>query len=108
MILINVTFPVKPEFADRWPEIVREFTEATRAEPGNLWFEWSRSIEDPSTYVLIEGFTDEGAEPHVNSDHFRTMQEEFPQYLVATPQIISHQVEGDGWGPMGELSVDEQ
>ena len=106
MILINVKFPVKPEHADDWPEIVREFTQATLAEPGNKWFEWSRSIEDPNTYVLIEAFTDEGAGPHVNSEHFQKMQEEFPQYLSATPQIVSHQVEGDGWGPMGELQVD--
>ena len=106
MILINVKFPVKPEHADDWPEIVREFTQATLAEPGNKWFEWSRSIEDPNTYVLIEAFTDEGAGPHVNSEHFKTMQKEFPQYLSATPQIVSHQVEGEGWGPMGELQVD--
>ena len=30
MILINVKFPVKPEFADRWPEIASEFTEIGR------------------------------------------------------------------------------
>lgn len=106
MILINVKFPVKPEFADRWPEISRPFTEATRAESGNKWFEWSRSVEEPSTYVLIEAFTDGGAEPHVTSEHFRQMQEEFPQYLSATPQIVSQQVDVDGWGPMGELQVD--
>ncbi|EYT51185.1 antibiotic biosynthesis monooxygenase [Brachybacterium muris] len=106
MILINVKFPVKPEFADRWPEISRPFTEATRTEPGNKWFEWSRSVEDPTTYVLIEAFTDEGAEPHVNSEHFRTMQQEFPQYLAATPQIVSQQVDVEDWGPMGEVTVD--
>lgn len=106
MILINVKFPVKPEFADRWPEISRPFTEATRAEPGNKWFEWSRSVEDPTTYVLIEAFTDEGAEPHVNSEHFRTMQQEFPQYLAATPQIVSQQVDVEDWGPMGEVTLD--
>ncbi len=106
MILINVKFPVKPEFAAQWPELSRAFTEATLAEPGNKWFEWSRSVQDPNTYVLIEAFTDEGAEPHVKSKHFQQMQEEFPQYLSATPQIVSHQVDGDGWGPMGEVTVD--
>ena len=44
MILIVVKFPIKPEFADEWPELSREFTEATRAEPGNMWFDWSRSV----------------------------------------------------------------
>lgn len=106
MILINVKFPVKPEYAEQWPEISREFTEKTLAEPGNKWFEWSRSVKEPDTYVLIEAFTDEGAAPHVQSEHFKVMQEEFPRYLSATPQIVSHQVDGDGWGPMGELQVD--
>lgn len=107
MILINVKFPVKPEFVEQWPEIIRPFTEATRAEPGNRWFEWSRSLEEPSTFVLIEAFNDDAAEAHVQSEHFKTMQQKFPQYLSATPQIVSRQVEGDeGWGPMGELSVD--
>lgn len=106
MILINVKFPVKPEYADRWPEISHEFTQATLAEPKNLWFEWSRSVVDPNTYVLIEAFEDDGAEPHVKSEHFARMQQDFPQYLSATPQIINTQFDSDGWGPMGELSVD--
>ena len=106
MILINVKFPVKPEHADDWPEISRAFTEATRAEPGNKWFEWYRSVEEPTTYVLIEAFEDDAAEAHVNSEHFVTMQEQFPQYLSATPQIVSEQVQSDGWGPMGEIQVD--
>lgn len=106
MILINVKFPVKPEHADDWPEISRAFTEATRGEPGNKWFEWYRSVEEPTTYVLIEAFEDDAAEAHVNSEHFATMQEQFPQYLSATPQIVSEQVESDGWGPMGEIRVD--
>lgn len=105
MIIINVKFPVKPEFADRWPEISRPYTEATRAEPGNRWFEWARSVDDPNTYILIEGFDDDGAKPHVESEHFRAMTTDFPKYLTATPQIISHQVNGDGWAPMGEIQV---
>ena len=56
MILICVKWKVKPEYADQWPEITKEFTEATRAEPGNRFFDWSRNIEDPNEYVLIEAF----------------------------------------------------
>jgi hypothetical protein len=41
VILIVVKWPVRPEFDDQWPELVREFTEAVRAEPGNVVFEWS-------------------------------------------------------------------
>lgn len=105
MYFIVVKFPVKPEHADRWPELVAEFTEATLAEEGNQWFEWSRSVKDPNEYVLVEAFTDDGAGPHVNSPHFATMQQDFPQYLSATPKIISRQIDGDGWEEMGELQV---
>lgn len=106
MISIVVRFPVKPEHADTWMEHVREFTEATRAEPGNKWFLWNRSVEDPNEYVLLEAFEDDAAEAHVNSEHFKKMQQEFPQYLTATPQIISEQISADGWGEMGEIKVD--
>lgn len=105
MIFIVVKFPVKPEHADRWGEISAEFTEKTLAEPGNKFFEWSRSLKNPNEYVLVEGFDDDGAGPHVQSDHFKKMQEEFPQYLTATPKIISRQIDADDWDEMGELQV---
>ena len=46
MIFITAKFSVRPEDADAWPEITRSFTEATRSEPGCLWFDWSRSLDD--------------------------------------------------------------
>ncbi|MBW3086168.1 putative monooxygenase YcnE [Austwickia sp. TVS 96-490-7B] len=107
MILINVKFAVKPEHADRWADITREFTEATRAEPGNKWFEWSRSLDDPHTFVLLEAFEEGDApEKHINSPHFQAMRREFPQYLSSTPLIVSCPVPVDDWGPMGEIAVD--
>jgi quinol monooxygenase YgiN len=106
MYFIVVKFPVKPEYADGWIERVTPFTEATRNEPGNLWFEWSRSVEDACEFVLVEAFTDDGAGPHVNSDHFKTFVAETPQALAATPKIVSRQVEGSGWDAMGEMQVD--
>ena len=54
MIFITAKFRIKPEDADRWPEISAEFTAATRAEPGCLFFDWSRSLDDPTEYVLVE------------------------------------------------------
>lgn len=108
MILIVVKFPVKPSHAEHWPEIVREFTAATRAEPGNKFFEWSRSLEDPNEYVLVEGFEDDAAEAHVNSAHFQAaISPQGPMHaaLAATPRIISQTVEADGWGEMGEMKV---
>ncbi|MEU9082763.1 putative quinol monooxygenase [Streptomyces sp. NPDC048357] len=107
MIFIVVKFPVKPEYVDQWPELVSKFTHATRAEPGNLWFEWSRSLEEPDTYVLVEAFHDGAAEAHVTSEHFRSALETMRPLVTRTPDIVSTTIEGsDGWSRMGELQVD--
>ncbi|MGB5951818.1 MAG: putative quinol monooxygenase [Ornithinimicrobium sp.] len=105
MYFIVVKFQTKPDWSQRWMGLVDDFTRSTRAEEGNLWFEWSRSVEDPQEFVLVEAFTDDGAESHVGSDHFAQAMKDLPQALVSTPKIISRQVEGTGWGEMGEMSV---
>ena len=67
MILIVVKYRVKPEAKDTFLDAVADFTAATRAEPGNLWFEWSRSVERDDEFVLVEAFQDGTGEAHVNS-----------------------------------------
>lgn len=104
MIFIAVKFPVRPERADEWLGLVEDFTTAVRAEEGNLFFEWSRSTEDPNTFVLLEGFRDgEAGRVHVESEHFRTAIGWMPDVVSATPSIISVDVEPQGWGPMSEV-----
>jgi len=107
VIFITARFQVKPEHADAWPELTRPFTEATRAEPGNLWFDWSRSLDDPTEYVLVEAFRDgEAGSEHVQSEHFAAATSLLPQYLSRTPSIVSQHVEQDGWDELGEMRVD--
>ena len=107
MIFITAKFPVRPEAADEWPAISRAFTEATRAEPGCLWFDWSRSLDDPAEYVLVEAFRDDDAAgAHVNSDHFRAAQRDLPPHLTATPRIVNFSVPQDDWSELGELRVE--
>jgi quinol monooxygenase YgiN len=107
MIFITARFRIRPDEADSWPEISRSFTEATRAEPGCLWFDWSRSIEDPTEYVLVEAFADgDAGAAHVQSSHFRAAQKELPPHLAETPRIVNFEVPGTGWSELGELAVD--
>ena len=106
MYLIVVKFKTKPEWTDRWPDLVADFTKATRAEPGNLWFEWNRSQDEPDTFTLVEAFTDDGAGPHVNSSHFAEGLAAMRPALQKTPSIVSRQVEGSGWDEMGELKIE--
>ncbi|KQY58531.1 antibiotic biosynthesis monooxygenase [Aeromicrobium sp. Root495] len=106
MIVITARFRVKAEHADEWPQITRAFTEATRAEAGNLWFDWSRSLEDPQEYVLIEAFQDDAAEAHVTSAHFKQAQADLPAHLEETPRVINATVPGTEWSELGEMTVD--
>lgn len=105
MIFICVKWKVKPEHAEDWVELTREFTEATRAEEGNLFFEWSRSVDDPTRYVLIEAFRDDAAEAHVTSAHFKKAQAELPAYVAETPLVRNVQMEGDHWDELAEMAV---
>ncbi|CAM5633077.1 putative quinol monooxygenase [Streptomyces pilosus] len=109
MIFITAKFRVRPEDADQWPEIAADFTAATRAEPGCLWFDWSRSLDDPTEYVLVEAFRDEDAgAAHVRSEHFRTAQRTLPPHLAATPRIVNASVPQDDWSELGEMRVTGQ
>ena len=106
MIFITAKFPVKPEHADDWPEISRAFTEACRAEEGCLWFDWSRGVDDPNEYVLVEAFRDDAAGgAHVQSAHFAEATSTLPAYLSATPKIVNTTVEGTQWSELGEMAV---
>jgi quinol monooxygenase YgiN len=105
MIFITVKFNVKPERAEEWLPLVDDFTRATRNEPGNLWFEWSRSVETPNEFVLVEAFRDDAAGAHVNSDHFRQAMETMRPALVDTPRIVNFKVPGNVWSRMGELEI---
>lgn len=107
MIFITARFQVKAEHADDWPDIARAFTDATRAEDGCLWFDWSRSLDDPNEYVLVEAFRDgEAGGAHVNSAHFTAAQRELPPYLAATPRIINVELDQDDWSELGEMAVE--
>lgn len=106
MYFIVVKFLVAPESAEQFMELVAPFTQATRAEPGNLWFDWSRSVENSNEFVLIEAFLDDAAaSSHVSSAHFKAGLESMRPVLEATPKIVSRKVEGSEWESMGELQI---
>ena len=106
MIFIVVKWKPKAEYVESFPDAVAEFTAATRNEPGNMFFEWSRSLTDPSEYVLVEGFRDgDAGKEHVTSEHFKKFVGEAPALLASTPSIISSEIDATGWGEMGEITV---
>ena len=104
MIFIVVKFPIRPEKSGQWLSLIDEFTQACRAEPGNLFFDWAQSVDTPHEFVLTEGFASEeaGAE-HVASEHFKKVMTWLPDVIADTPDIINVTVDGNGWSKMGEL-----
>src|SRR3954451_24575250 len=109
MIFIVVKFKVRPEYRDAWLEHVETFTTATRAEPGCLWFDWSRSVDDPAEYVLVEAFRDDAAgAAHVQSEHFRQARGTLPAHLAQTPRIVNVTVPQDDWSELGEMAVPDR
>ena len=106
MIFITAKFRVRPEDADRWPEIAGDFTRATRTEARCLWCDWSRSVEDPHEYVLVEAFRDDDAAvAHVQSEHFRQAQQTLPPHLQETPRVVNVTIPQDDWSELGEMAV---
>ena len=109
MIFIVVKFTIRPDRSQEWLALADEFTQATRNEAGNLFFEWSRSVDNPHQFFLAQAFSaDQAGEIHVNSEHFRTAMDWMPDVIAKTPEIIHVEVPQDGWGPMGELSPRQQ
>ncbi|WP_406372535.1 antibiotic biosynthesis monooxygenase [Streptomyces sp. NBC_01550] len=105
MIFIAVKFTVRSAERDNWLPAVESFTLATRQEPGNLFFEWSYSVENPDQFVLLEAFASpEAGEAHVKSEHFAAAMEGMADLVARTPEIINVEVPGEGWSLMTELA----
>ena len=105
MILIVVKFPVRADRADEWESLRDEYTRAVRSEEGNLFFEWSASLEEPGTFVLVEGFRDAAAgAAHTGTRAFEDFVARAPDLVARQPQIIYvDSPDLTGWGPMGEI-----
>ena len=106
MILITVKFPIRPDKTAEWLELADFYTKAVGAEPGNEFFEFSRSLEDENVYVCIEGFTNSaaGAE-HMAQPHVARFMSEMPDIVSRRPEIIY--VDADevaGFVEMGEIA----
>lgn len=105
MIFIVVKFPVRVEHSAEWLTLVDEFTQATRQEPGNLFFTWARSVDSPNEFILLEGFaSQEAGAGHVNSEHFKEAMRWMPSVIAEAPQIIHVDTPGSGWSKMEELT----
>jgi quinol monooxygenase YgiN len=105
MILINVKFPVRADKIDEWLELADSYAKAVNAEEGSVYFEFSRTVDDPNTFICIEAFKDaEAGGAHVNTEHAKNFFGAAPYLVSAQPQIVYiDSPDFKGWGPMGEI-----
>ncbi|MFI6647443.1 putative quinol monooxygenase [Streptomyces sp. NPDC050529] len=104
MIFIAVKFTVRTAERDNWLPAVEDFTVATRQEPGNVFFDWSYSVENPDQFVLLEAFASaEAGAAHVQSAHFKAAMETMANLVAEVPEIINVEVPGEGWSRMAEV-----
>lgn len=105
MILITVKFPIRPEKTEEWLKIANDYATAVRAEEGNRFFEFSRSLDDEHEYVCIEGFADgDAGAAHMQTSHVSHFMSTMPDIVSRQPKIIyidAPQVEG--FVDMGEI-----
>ena len=101
-----VRFPIRPEKTDEWLELADFYTRAVQAEPGNHFFQFSRSLEDENEYVCIEGFADAAAgQQHMKQDHVARFMSTMPDLVSARPKIIYVDAEEvEGFVEMGEIA----
>jgi quinol monooxygenase YgiN len=59
---------------DRAAELIDQLTEASSAEPGNIYYIPHRDPENPRAFMLYEQYRDEAAfEAHGQTEHFQTL-----------------------------------
>ena len=104
MIFIVVKFAIRPGSCGPMAHAGRPLHRCHTRRAGQPLFEWSRSVETPHQFVLLEAFRDRAAgEAHVRSEHFKAAIAWMPDAVAATPDIIHVEVPGAGWSTMAEL-----
>jgi quinol monooxygenase YgiN len=75
--VVAARWRANPGKADRLLEMIREMTPPSRAEPGNVFYQAQRSVEDPRLFYLYEQYVDEaGYQAHQDSEHFTRLVKE--------------------------------
>ena len=97
MLSITMRYRVRPEWADRWMKMAEEFTKATREERGCLWFVWTRNVDDPTEFFLIEAHREEYVDEHLASPLLPKIKREWPEALLEAPQILMATLPGEEW-----------
>ena len=99
MILYAGKWRIRTDRMAAWKPHLAAFTRAVRSEPGVVFFDVARHVDEADTYTVIEAFADDAAEAaHAGSDHFRAWLATAPHYTAETPKVLRIPLPGTaGW-----------
>lgn len=107
MIFVSIRAAARPDKRDDFLSGIVRYSRQVRDEPGNLDFRCFESVEEPNRFAILASYADPAAgEAHVTSEHARWFFGWLPSVLAAQPAIVYRELEGDGWAPMGEVTMD--
>lgn len=84
--VVSAHWRAKQGKEERLAALIEEMTAPSRAEPGNVFYQAQRSLEDPQLFYLYEQYADEAAyAAHMDSEHFTRLVkgEAIPELLEA-------------------------
>ena len=84
--VVSAHWRAKEGKEDRLAALIEEMTPPSRAEPGNLFYQAQRAVDDPQLFYLYEQYADEAAyQAHMDAEHFTRLvkEEAIPELLEA-------------------------
>ena len=87
MLVLNVTYIIKPGMRNAYMEKVAEIqmAEKSRAEAGNITYEYFLPMEGKDRIFLLEKWQDEEAfQAHTKEEHFKALGELKAYYVKET------------------------
>lgn len=92
MITIVAKCSVKPSAVDEFLELALSLVHASRAETGNMSYDFFRDLENPAQFTFIECWKDQEAiNLHNTSEHFVTFGEKASPFFSAPLDIGLYQ-----------------
>jgi quinol monooxygenase YgiN len=86
MIIVHGTIPIRPDCREQALKLARGMTEATRAEPGCISYDFYVGLSDPNTLMLFQEWeTMEALMRHFQTSHME-------EFLKALPAVVSGEI----------------
>jgi quinol monooxygenase YgiN len=86
MIIVHGMIPIRPDCRERALKLARGMSEATRAEPGCISYDFYVGLSDPNTLMLFQEWENMDALMR----HFQTAHME--EFLRRLPTVVSGEI----------------